>query len=63
MAGGKEYEIEGSTGPSKLYYKDGVAMFVVGQGKVNSAVNTSAVISDERFDFSDSYILSVRSYT
>lgn len=38
-------------------------MFVVGQGKVNSAVNTSAVISDERFDFSDSYILSVRSYT
>lgn len=59
LAGGKEYEIQGSAGPSKLYYKDGVAMYLIGQGKVNAAVNTSAVLSDERFDFSDSYILSV----
>ena len=34
-------------------------MFILGQGKVNAALNTAAVLSDERFDFSDAYILAV----
>ncbi len=58
LAGGDEYEIAGCPGPVKLYYKDGIALCVVGQGKVASALNTSAVLSDERFDFSDTYVLS-----
>ncbi len=53
------YEIAGAPGTNKLYYKNGIAMFLLGQGKVNAALNTSAVLSDERFDFSDAYILSV----
>lgn len=59
VAGGNVYEIEGCSGQEKLYYKNGVLLYPVGQGKVSAAVNTSAVLSDERFDFSDAYVLSV----
>ena len=59
LAGGDEYEVEGCTKDSRLYYKKGVAMFVLGQGKVSAALNTAAVLSDERFDFSQAYILAV----
>lgn len=59
LAGGDEYEIEGCSGQNKLYYKNSVALFPLGQGKVSAALNTSAVFSDERFDFSDAYVLSV----
>lgn len=59
LLGGEENEIRGCPGSVKLYYKDGVAMCPVGMGKVASALNTSAVLSDERFDYSDAYILSV----
>lgn len=58
LAGGEEYEIAGNPGPVSLYYKDGVALCLAGQGKVNAALNTAAVLGDERFDFSDAYILS-----
>ena len=59
LAGGEEYEINGHPEPGKLYYKDGVAMYLLGQGKVSAALNTTAVLSDPRFDFSDAYILPV----
>ena len=59
LAGGDVYEIAGSAGENKLYYKNGVAMFLLGQGKINASINTSAVLSDNRFDFSDAYILCV----
>ncbi len=59
LAGGDAYEIEGSSGTHRLYYKNGVAMYLLGQGKVNAALNTAAVLSDKRFDFSDAYILAV----
>ncbi|MBQ9827284.1 MAG: hypothetical protein IJM62_01230 [Lachnospiraceae bacterium] len=59
LAGGEEYEIDGCPGRIKVYYKDGVAMCLAGQGKVAAALNTSAVLSDDRFDFSDAYILAV----
>ena len=42
-----------------MYYKDGVALCPVGQGKVTAALNTAAVLSDARFDFSEAYVLSV----
>ena len=58
LMGCEEYEIEGSSGEGILYYKDGIAMFLLGEGKVSAALNTSAVLSDERFDFSDAYIFS-----
>lgn len=59
LAGGDVYEINGSPDTNKLYYKNGVALYPVGQGKVSAALNTSAVLSDDRFDFSDAYVLSV----
>ena len=59
LAGGEEYEIGNSSDQNILYYKDGVAMCLIGQGKVNAALNTAAILSDQRFDFSGAYILSV----
>ena len=59
LTGGDEYEIDGSPNTNKLFYKNGVAMCLIGQGKLNAALNTFAVLSDKRFDFSDAYILSV----
>lgn len=59
LLGGDTYQINGSPGTIELYYKNGIALCLVGQGKVSAALNTAAVLSDTRFDFSDSYILSV----
>ena len=43
---------------NKLYVKDGVALYVTGMGKVNSALSLNAILLDERFDFSNAYIFS-----
>lgn len=59
LAGGEVYEIGSDSDKIKLYYKDGIAMCLLGQGKVSSALSTSAVLSDPRFDYSDAYILSL----
>lgn len=59
LAGGEEYEINGGPDTNKLYYKNDVAMCLLGQGKVNAALTASEVLSDKRFDFSDTYILSI----
>ncbi len=59
LAGGEVFDIGGGAGQNKLYYKEGVAMVLLGQGKVNAALHTAAVLSDERFDFSEAYILCV----
>ena len=40
------------------YVKDGVALYVTGMGKVNSAMSLQAILSDSRFDFSDAYVFS-----
>jgi purine nucleoside permease len=52
-----EYDIPNGNG-NKLYYKDGVALYVLGMGKVNAALGTMTVLSDNRFDFSQAYIIS-----
>lgn len=59
LDGGDVYDIAGSPDTNKLYYRNGVALCLAGQGKVASALNTAAVLSDERFDFSGAYVLSV----
>lgn len=56
--GGDEYEVKGGFADNKLYVKDGVALYVTGMGKVNTALSLNAVLTDERFDFSDAYIFS-----
>lgn len=56
LSGAEAYDVPNGT--SKLYYKDGVAMYVLGMGKVNAALGTMAVLSDSRFDYSGAYILS-----
>ena len=58
VVGGEEYDIVGGFEDNKLYVKDGVALYVTGMGKVNSAMSLTAVLMDSRFDFSDAYILS-----
>lgn len=57
LTGADTYDIPHST--ARLYYRDGVALCVLGMGKVNAALNTMAVLSDSRFDFSGAYIFSV----
>ncbi len=59
VAGGEVFDIEGCKESGKLYYRDGVALCLLGQGKVAAAISTTAILSDGRFDFSDAYILSV----
>lgn len=58
LDGAESYDIPGATEGNRLYVRDGVAMYVVGMGKVTAALNTMAVLSDARFDFSDAYIIS-----
>ena len=58
LAGGEEYDIFGGLDNHKLYVKDGIALYLTGMGKLNAAIGTIAVLSDERFDFSDAYVLS-----
>ena len=58
LSGGEEYDVPGGHDGSILYYKDGIALYITGMGKVNAALSTFAVLSDKRFDFSDAYVLS-----
>ena len=58
LAGCDEYDIENGLPDDKLHVKDGVALYEVGEGKVSAALATNAVLDDERFDFSDAYVIS-----
>ena len=55
---GDEYDIEYGKEGSKLYVKNGVALYVTGEGKIASALSTAAVLKDDRFDFSKAFIIS-----
>ena len=52
------YDVPHGAPGAKLYYRDGVALCVLGMGKVSAALTTMAVLSDARFDYSGAYILS-----
>ena len=56
LTGAEEYDVQYSSG--KLYYKDGVAMCVLGMGKINAVLGTMAILTDARFDWSEAYIIS-----
>ena len=56
--GGEEYEIAGGQKGNKLYVKDGVALYVTGMTQVNTAMSLTAILLDDRFDFSKAYIFS-----
>ena len=55
---GDEYSIVGGFEDNKLYVKDGVALYVTGMGKVNTALSLNAILMDDRFDFSNAYVIS-----
>ena len=57
LNGAEEYDVPYGPEGSKLYYRDGVALCLLGIGKVNAALGTMAILSDERFDYSQAYIL------
>ena len=56
LTGAVEYDVPYNSG--KLYYQDGIAMCVLGMGKINAALGTMAILSDTRFDFSEAFIIS-----
>lgn len=58
LKGAESYEVPGGMEGSRMYIRDGVALYLLGMGKVNAALSTMAVLSDPRFDFSQAYILS-----
>ena len=58
LADAEVYDVPDGAPDTKLYYKDGVALCVLGMGKVNAALTTMAVLSDARIDYSQAYILS-----
>lgn len=58
LEGADEYTIPGLGDDTVLYVKDGRALCLGGVGKVDSALKTAAILTDERFDFSDAYIIS-----
>ena len=61
LEGAESYEIPGGTKGNPLYVRDGVALYLAGEGKKKSALNTMAVLSDPRFDFSDAWLFSTGS--
>lgn len=56
LIGAEEYDIPYSN--YKLYYKDEIALCLLGMGKVNAALSTMSILSDSRFDFSRAYVIS-----
>jgi len=58
LKGGDEYDVKGGVDGSKLYVKDGVALYLTGMGKVNAALSLQAIMLDDRFDFSNAYVIS-----
>ncbi len=54
----KAYDVPGLMEGHQLYVKDGIAMFLTGEGKVNASSSLMAVLKDSRFDFSDAYVIS-----
>jgi len=53
------YYIKGTIEGKKFYVKNGVALFATSEGKINASQGLTCVLLDNRFDFSDCYIISV----
>lgn len=59
LNGGAVYAVRGIKDGLTAYYKNGVMLCVTGEGKVNAASSLTALMLDERFDFSKAYVFSV----
>lgn len=59
FSGGDAFEVKGLAAGDKLHVRGNAAMFVSREGKINAALTTTAVLCDPRFDFSETFILSV----
>ena len=57
--GGNIFDIAGSLRDSRLYEKNGIALYMTGIGKVNAAISLTSLLNDNRFDFSEMYMISV----
>ncbi|MCR5183817.1 MAG: purine nucleoside permease [Opitutales bacterium] len=55
----ESFEIRGLCAGDRLHVCGNAAMAVTREGKINAAGALSAILSDPRFDFSDTYILSI----
>ncbi len=53
------FEIGSGIGVKKAYVKDGIMLMALGQGKVSATFYLSTLLRDNRFDFSDAYILNI----
>ena len=58
LDGSDVYEISGGYADSKLYLKDGIGLYITGMGKINAALSLHAILTDDRFDLSDTYVFS-----
>ena len=58
LTGAEAYIIPDGRDGLTLYYQNGIALAVLGMGKVNAALGTMAVLADPRFDYSGAYIIS-----
>lgn len=60
LAESEAYDIKAGTPGSRMYVnRDGIALYVTGMGKINATLSVSAIMLDDRFDLSQSYIISV----
>lgn len=57
----KNCDVYSGADGTAIYYnpENEAAMYFTGVGKVNAAMSTTAILSDDRFDYSNSYILAV----
>lgn len=55
--GADEFPITSSPSPASLYVKDGLGLFLLGQGKLSASVNLTMLLSDPRFDFSETLFI------
>jgi purine nucleoside permease len=58
VKGGTAYTIKGGFETNELYVKNGVALYVTGMGKVNTSNSLTAILLDDRFDFTNTWIFS-----
>ena len=58
LEGADEYQLQGGQEDEVLYVKDGVALCLTGMGKASAATTTMKILTDDRFDLSDAYVIS-----
>ena len=47
------YQVIGSTIEGRIYIKDDVGLYIIGEGKINSAITTTALLMCDHFDLNN----------